>query len=64
MRDTQQQLWRAFTTRLFPVVGEVATERNLWAVFSSDSTLLWHHPGIDLSEEIAKRLDAAPAPKR
>ena len=64
VRDTQQQLWRAFTTRLFPVVGEVATERNLWAVFSSDSTLLWHHPGIDLSEEIAKRLDAAPAPKR
>ena len=39
VRDTQQQLWRAFTTRLFPVVGQVATERNLWAVFSSDSTL-------------------------
>ena len=58
--DTQQQLWRAFTTRLFPVVREVATEKNLWAVFSSESTLLWHHPAIDLSEEIAKRLDAAP----
>jgi Skp family chaperone for outer membrane proteins len=60
VRDTQQQLWRAFTTRLFPVVGQVATEKNLWAVFSSDGTLLWHHPAIDLSEEIAKRLDAAP----
>ena len=63
VRDTQQQLWRAFTTKLFPVVGQVATEKNLWAVFSSDSTLLWHHPAIDLSEEVAKRLDAAPAPK-
>jgi Skp family chaperone for outer membrane proteins len=63
VRDTQQQLWRAFTTRLFPVVGEVATERNLWAVFSSESTLLWHLPAIDLSEEIAKRLDAAAPPK-
>lgn len=61
VRDTQQQLWRAFTTRLFPVVGQVATEKHLWAVFSSDSTLLWHHPAIDLSEEVAKRLDAAPA---
>ena len=59
VRDTQQQLWRAFTTRLFPVVGEVAMEKNLWAVFSSESTLLWHHPAIDLSEEIARRLDAA-----
>ena len=64
VRDTQQLLWRAFTTRLFPVVGQVATEKNLWAVFSSDSTLLWHHPAIDLSEEVAKRLDAAAAPKR
>jgi len=61
VRDTQQQLWRAFTTRLFPIVGAVATEKNLWAVFSSESTLLWHHPAIDLSEEIARRLDAAPA---
>lgn len=63
VRETQQQLWRAFTTKLFPVVGQVATEKNLWAVFSSDSTLLWHHPAIDLSEEVATRLDAAPAPK-
>ena len=61
VRETQQQLWRAFTTKLFPVVGQIATEKNLWAVFSSDSTLLWHHPAIDLSEELAKRLDAAPA---
>ena len=64
VRDTQQQLWRAFTTRLFPVVGQVATERNLWAVFSSESTLMWHHPAIDLSVEIATRLDATAAPKR
>ena len=61
VRDTQQQLWRAFTTKLFPVVGQVATQKNLWAVFSGDSTLLWHHPAIDLSEEVAKRLDAVPA---
>jgi hypothetical protein len=43
---------------------EVATEKNPWAVFSSESTLLWHHPGIDLSEEIARRIDAAEAPRR
>jgi len=24
---------------------------------------LWHHPGIDLSEEIARRLDAADSKK-
>jgi Skp family chaperone for outer membrane proteins len=63
VQDTQQQLWRAFTTRLFPVVGQVATEKNLWAVLSSETTLVWHLPAIDLSEEIAKRLDAAPPQK-
>jgi len=60
LQDRQQQLWRAFTTRLFPVVGQVATERNLWAVLSSETNLLWHLPAIDLSDEIARRLDAAP----
>jgi len=63
LQDTQQQLWRAFTTRLFPVVGQVATERNLWAVLSSDASLLWHLPAIDLSEEIARRLDGVPTQK-
>ena len=60
LQDTQQQLWRAFTTRLFPVVGQVATEKNLWAVLSNENPPLWHLPAIDLSEEIAKRLDAVP----
>ena len=57
VQDTQQQLLQAFTTRLFRVVGEVATEKKLWAVFSNESNLVWHHPAVDLSEEVAKRLD-------
>ena len=57
VQDVQQQLLRAFTSRLFPVIGEVATEKNLWAVFSNESNLLWHQPALDLSEEIARRLD-------
>jgi outer membrane protein len=64
VQEVEQQLLQAFTARLFPVIGQVATEKNLWAVFSSDSGLLWHNPALDLSEEVAKRLDAATAPKR
>jgi Skp family chaperone for outer membrane proteins len=60
----QQELLRAFTSRLFPVVGEVAAEKKLWAVFSNQSNLLWHAPAIDLSEEVARRLDQAPQPGR
>ena len=63
VQDTQQQLLQAFTTRLFRVVGEVATEKKLWAVFSNESNLVWHHPAVDLSEEVAKRLDGEDAKK-
>jgi Skp family chaperone for outer membrane proteins len=55
----QQDLLRAFTARLFPIIGEVAKERDLLAVFSSGSGVIWHDPSIDLSEEIARRLDSA-----
>lgn len=63
LASTRQELLRAFRARLFPVVGELATERKLWAVFSSESTLLWYSPAIDLSEEVAKRLDSRPSAK-
>ena len=63
VRDLQQDLQREFTSRLFPIIGQVAKERNLWAVFSTE-TVLWHEPALDLSDEVAKRLDAAPQQKR
>ena len=60
VQDLQEELLRAFTARVFPVIGEVARETTLWAVFSSEARVIWHDPAIDLTEEIAKRLDAKP----
>lgn len=60
VQDLQEELLRAFTARVFPVIGEVAREKKLWAVFSSEARVIWHDPAIDLTEEIAKRLDAKP----
>lgn len=65
VQDLQQQLMSAFTSRLFPIIGQVATEKNLWAVFSlGESGLVWQHPALDLSDEVAKRLDESTKPKR
>ena len=61
VQDLQRELQREFTARLFPVIGQVAKEKNLWAVFSIE-TALWHEPALDLSEEVAKRLDASSRP--
>jgi len=60
VQELQEELLRAFTARVFPVIGEVAREKKLWAVFSRDASLMWHDPAIDLTDEIAKRLDAKP----
>jgi outer membrane protein len=60
VQNLQEELLRAFTARVFPVIGDVAKEKKLWAVFSKEASRLWHDPAIDLTEEIAKRLDAKP----
>ena len=46
--------------KVTPVVAEIAKERNLHAVFSADSSLLYVLPALDISDEVVKRLDAEP----
>lgn len=62
VRELQQELLQAFTAQLFPVIENIAKEKNLWAVFSSEAATLWHNPALDLSEEVARRLDGASKP--
>jgi Skp family chaperone for outer membrane proteins len=61
IQEMQDQAEKAFFNRLFPVVGQIAKEKSLWAVFTADSPIVWHDEKIDISEEVAKRLDAVPA---
>jgi Skp family chaperone for outer membrane proteins len=59
VQEAQQETSQAFSARLFPIIGEVAKEKKIWAVFGTESSVLWHDPATDLSEEVAKRLDAS-----
>ena len=63
VQAAQQETLRGFNAQLFPVIGQIAKEKKLWAVFGNDDAL-WFNPVLDLTEEVAKRLDAAVAPKR
>ena len=59
--QVQRELEQAFMQKAFPGIAAVASERALWAVFSvGDSGLLWREPTLDISEEIARRIDTAP----
>lgn len=63
VQEAQQETLRGFNAQLFPVIGQIAKEKKLWAVFANEN-VLWYSPVLDLTEEVAKRLDAAAAPKR
>jgi Skp family chaperone for outer membrane proteins len=58
MQELQNDLQAEFQKRLLPVIEEIAKEKGLHAVFSvADSGAAYVHPGLNLSEEIVKRLD-------
>jgi outer membrane protein len=64
LQDLQNELQGEFQKRLIPVIEEVAKEKGLYAVFSvADSGAAYVHPGLNISEEVVKRLDAAAAKK-
>ncbi len=63
VQAAQEETIRSFNTRLFPVINDIAIEKKLWAIFQAENAL-WFDPAIDLTEEVAKRLDAASTPKR
>lgn len=54
-----KQLLQDFQEKLLPVLEALRSEMNLWVIFSvGDSGAAAVHPGLNLSTEIIKRLDA------
>ena len=61
VRQLQTELQVDFDKRVTPVVAEIAKEKGLHAVFAADAAIaLYVHPGLDISAEVVKRLDAQP----
>jgi outer membrane protein len=61
MQDLQQQLQLDFQRKLSPVIQQIAVEKGLHMLISTDAGLVWAEPGLDLTSEIIKRFDAAAA---
>jgi len=62
VNNLQQQLQVEFERRLLPVFAKVAQDKKIEMLFSSmDSGLLWADPALDLTTEVIRQLDAAPA---
>ena len=59
VNELQQELQGEFQKRLFPIVQQVAQEKGLQMLLSQvDAGIVWADPGLDLTDEIVKKLDA------
>jgi outer membrane protein len=62
LQDLQNELQIDFQRKVGPVIETVAREKGLQLLFSQqDSGLVWADPGLDLTAEVIRRLDAVSA---
>lgn len=63
--DLQNELQAEFQKKLIPIIEQIGKDKGLHAVFSKgDAGAIYVGPGLDITQEVIKRLDAAPGPKK
>ena len=68
INELQQELQNEFQKKLLPIIQQLALEKGLQILFSAaDAGVIWAEPGLDLTMEAVKQMDAstkpAPTPK-
>jgi len=58
MTELNNELQAEFTKKVGPVIEEIAKEKNLYLVFTADSGFAYVHPGLNITDEVVKRLDS------
>ena len=59
LENLNKQLLDDFQEKVLPIIEQIRAERNLWLIFTADTPIAAGHPGLNLSDEVIKRLDAA-----
>jgi Skp family chaperone for outer membrane proteins len=64
VNELQAELQETFQVKLVPVLEQISKERELHFLFSgADAGLIWVAPGLDLTVEAVRRLDAVSTQK-
>jgi outer membrane protein len=63
INEMQTEVQNDFVKKVTPILQAVAAEKGLHMVFQTDAGLAWMDPGLDLTTEIIKKLDAASSVK-
>jgi outer membrane protein len=58
VQDLTQELQEQFRQKLMPIIETIGKERGLQIILSGgDAGIIWADPGLDLTQEVIKRLD-------
>jgi Skp family chaperone for outer membrane proteins len=60
LQQMETELQADLHTRMTPVVADIAKEKGVYAVLTAESGVFYLHPGLDISAEVVRRLDAQP----
>jgi Skp family chaperone for outer membrane proteins len=58
LSNLNDDLMNDFSVKVRPVVESIRAEKQLWAVFVMNENLVAMMPGLDVSSEVVRRLDA------
>jgi outer membrane protein len=60
INELQQEVQNDFVKKLSPIIDQIAVEKGLQIVFNAvESGIAWAQPGLDLTSDVIKKLDAA-----
>jgi outer membrane protein len=60
INELQQEVQADFVKKLSPIIDSIASEKGLQIVFNAvESGIAWASPGLDLTPDVIKKLDAA-----
>jgi outer membrane protein len=63
INELQQEVQNEFVKKLSPIIEQIATEKGLQMVFNAvESGIAWAMPGLDLTADVVKKLDATAKP--
>jgi Skp family chaperone for outer membrane proteins len=63
VQELQQEVQNDFVKKLTPIVVEIATEKGLQLMLNaSEAGIAWFTPGLDLTGDVIKKLDAVAKP--
>jgi outer membrane protein len=62
IQELQTEVQNEFARKVQPLIDQIAKEKGLHMVFNvNDAGFAWVEPGLDLTAELIKKLDAKPA---